>query len=169
MVAGTPGTSSVIFPSLPIPQDFYQSDADATEVKSGGDAAKKTRRGRNKSEGAVKGQKQGSHRRRAGSRRESKEEATKRPSNYIVKPFMEKKFVEAADPINVQYNASNSPACSTGYVGLKGKVSKAVKALTELLGKNTKTKYRLVKWPGVYVFLRCLITSLMPFKVDTHY
>jgi hypothetical protein len=166
----SPGNSSVLCPALPIPvlpQEIYQSDDDATSMKTTGRAPKKRRRGRNKSEGAVKRQKQSGHKRRAASRREDKEEATRRPSNYIVSPFMEKKFVESAEPINVQYNASNFPSCSTGFVGLKGKVSKVMRKFKDLLGSK-KTKYEVVKWPGMYVLSKMPGSCLMAFKVNAY-
>jgi len=106
------------------------------------------RKGQNKSEGARKRQKQSSHKQCVRKCGQEKAEAKEKLSNYQHKPYMEKKFFKMAKAICVDYDASDYPACSTGYVGLQGKIHKTTIRLEDLLGLKAPVKYQLIKWQG---------------------
>lgn len=72
------------------------------------------------------------------------------PSDYEPHKSAEKTFIQDAKPIPTSFDASNFRAALTGYVGSNSSGLKQPLELKELVGEDSKYKFRLQKWTGRY-------------------
>jgi hypothetical protein len=167
-LTSTPELSPVTTPLTALPEfdwdlsdlsDLSDADNEGPVKKATISTKKKCRRGRNQSEGARKRQNRGSHIRRARQRGKGRDEEKKKSTNQS-KPHMEK-FLKNAQPVHAEYDASNYPACSTGYVGLRGKNHKKIMKLEDVYGPESKQSYRLVQWQGKLVTRFSLVETII--------
>lgn len=95
--------------------------------------------------------------RRKGAKKAAAKSSGKLP-NTKLRPSIEKRFVDNADPIQVEhFDASNYSAASTGYVGLGGKkMNNSKKPIKfESIDKQPGMKgFRVIRWRNMWVFLK---------------
>jgi hypothetical protein len=78
------------------------------------------------------------------------------------------KHVAPSDPVKSKLSIKNADMASSGYIGLRGKKSKKLYFLEELVGVNSKFHFLLIEWDGVYVVLGTLSATGSLLYQNTH-
>jgi hypothetical protein len=96
-------------------------------------------------------QKKKSHAQRKAARKKAK--AAKKLEELTARPQARRKYVQASSSIDVEMDASNFPASSSGYIGVGDSGGRRVFKIQDLVGPQSKRGLKLVDWDGMFAFL----------------
>jgi hypothetical protein len=121
----------------------------ATSTPSLPTGGKPTPSKKNRAPSTQKYQKDRSKKRRKVREQQAKESAISNYHGYAIKSAIRKRHIFASTPAEVVFDLAGKRVTSTGYEGLRSmKLEKCHYALGEMVGENSKYKFRLVKWDG---------------------
>lgn len=102
-------------------------------------------------------QKKKSHARRKTARQKVK--AAKKLEELTARPQARRKYVKASSSIDVEMDASNFSASSSGFIAVGDCGGRRVFKIQELVGPKSKHGLKLVDWDGMFGFLFFFATS----------
>jgi hypothetical protein len=101
-------------------------------------------------------QKKKNHARRKAARQKVK--SSKKLEDLTARAQSRRKYVKASSSIDIEMDASNFPASSSGYTAVGNSGGRRVFKIQDLVGPKSKHGLKLVDWDGMFVFFygRCL-------------
>lgn len=111
-------------------------------------------------------QKKKSHARRKVARQKAK--AAKKLEELTATPEARRKYLDASSAIDVEMDATNFPASSSGYIGAGDSGGRRVFKIQDLVGPQSKYGLRLINWDGVLVF-RDFFNAATPTDTDSQH
>lgn len=81
-----------------------------------------------------------------------KVKAAKKLEELTARPKARRKYVKASSSIDLEMDASNFPASSSGYIGVGDSGGRRVFKIQDLIGPQSKHGFKLVDWDGVFAF-----------------